>query len=58
MPTNEKLTGHDAIAYARKHGTALFKHADPTEGFRANLTPEEAEEVCREDPTLIYTLTR
>jgi hypothetical protein len=32
----------------------LSKYADPIEGARDDLTPSEAEEVCQEDPNLIY----
>ncbi len=57
----EKLTGYDAIEHARKvnaripcPGMRLSKYADPTEDARSGLTVEEAEEVAREDPSLIY----
>ena len=48
------LTGQDAIAYAEAHGLTLRKYADPIEGARSGLTPDEAEDVAREDPSLIY----
>lgn len=47
------LTGYDAIDYARAEGLALNKYADPTEGARQGLTPEEAEEIAWDDPSLI-----
>ena len=48
------LIGIEAVEYAREHGLKLSKYADPIEGARDDLTPSEAEEVCREDPNLIY----
>lgn len=32
----------------------LCKHADPTEGAREDLSPDEAREIAAEDPSLIY----
>lgn len=52
------LTGRDAISYAEANGLTLSKHADPTEGTRAGLTVEEAEEVAAEDPSLIWIAVR
>ena len=49
------ITGHDAIVYAEQHGGTLCKYADPTEDDRDDLTPDQAREVAREDPSLIYT---
>lgn len=49
-----KLTGMEAIEYARKNAKLLSKYADPIESARDDLTPSEAEDVCREDSTLIY----
>jgi len=49
-----KLTGYDAIEYARAEGLKLNKYSDPTEGAREGLTPEEAAEIAWEDPSLIW----
>lgn len=50
-----RLTGHAAVEYAAEHGgQPLSKYADPTEDGRDDVTPEEAAEICREDPSLIY----
>jgi hypothetical protein len=38
------LNGMEAVEYARKNAKALSKYADPIE------------EVCREDPNLIYVV--
>lgn len=47
--------GYDAIVLAELDGTVrLHKYADPTEGERFDLTPEDAREVAHEDPGLIY----
>ena len=54
MAAGMRLTGREAIEYARKHGLALHKYADPTEGSRADLTIEEAEAVIAEDPGLVW----
>lgn len=51
-----KITGRDAIEYARLTGAPVRKHADPIEGERLDLTPDEAEEVAAEDPSLIYVI--
>lgn len=50
----QNITGQDAIEYAREHGLTLNKYADPTEDARQGLTADEAEEIAREDPSLIY----
>jgi hypothetical protein len=47
------LTGREAIAYAREHGLGVQKYADPTEGAR-EVTPEEAGQIAREDPSLLW----
>lgn len=52
-----KLTGQQAIDYARDNGTTLNKYADPTEEAREGLTADEAQEVASEDPELIWTET-
>lgn len=49
-----RLTGSDAIDYAEAHGLTLSKYTDPTEEAREGLTPDEAREIAREDPTLIW----
>jgi hypothetical protein len=49
-----KLTGMEAVEYARKNAKMLSKYADPIEDARSDLTPSEAEDVCREDASLIY----
>ena len=51
---NTRLTGTDAIEYAKEHGLALSKYSDPVEGYRDDMTLEEAEDVAREDDSLIY----
>lgn len=50
------LTGNAAIEYAEAHGLELSKYADPLEDAREGLTVEEAREVAREDPSLIYVV--
>lgn len=52
------LTGHDAIEYAESHGLTLSKYNDPTEGAREGLSVDEARQVAREDPSLIYVEER
>ncbi|MGL4445638.1 MAG: hypothetical protein ACRCU1_18590 [Alsobacter sp.] len=54
MTNTNKLTGHAAIAHAGATGATLNKYADPTEGARSGLTVEEAEDVAREDASLIW----
>jgi len=50
----EPLQGWDAILMAEKRGLRLSKYNDPLEGPQDGLTVEEAKEVAREDPGLIY----
>jgi len=54
----QKLTGHEAIAYAEAHDLTLSKYADPIEDERDGLTIEEAIAVANGDPSLIYIDTR
>lgn len=55
--TTIKHTGLDAINLAEELGLTLSKYADPTEGAREGLTPDEAREVAKEDPSLVYLVT-
>lgn len=49
-----RLTGDEAITTAAREGLTLSKCADPTEGARDGLSVEEAREIARVDPGLIY----
>lgn len=50
-----KLTGYEAIeAKEQNDAIVLCKYNDPTEAARENLTVEEAREIAKEDPSLIY----
>jgi len=49
-----RLEGYKAIEYASAYGLALSKYADPVEDARGSLSVEEAREIAREDPSLIY----
>lgn len=50
-----RLTGHDAIEYAEQtEGAILCSYTDPTEEGREGITVDEAREIARQDPTLIY----
>lgn len=53
----EAMRGSKAIAFAEEKGLTLRKYADPTERARKGLTPDEAREVAREDPNLIWLST-
>ena len=48
------LTGIEAIEYAEKHDMLLSKYEDFIESARTNLSIEEADEVAKSDPSLIY----
>lgn len=48
------LTGDSAIEFAESRGLRLSKYADPIEGYRTGLTPDEAREIAKQDPSLIY----
>lgn len=54
MKQRTKITGAAALEYAKRHGTTLYKHADPVDGAR-EVTLTEAEQVAKEDASLIYT---
>lgn len=49
-----RVTGWQAIEAAEQTGATLGKYADPIEGAREGLTVEQAREVAREDPALVY----
>lgn len=52
-----KLHGRDAIAFARhraKGPACLNKYSDPIEDAISGVSFEKAEEVCKEDPSLIW----
>lgn len=54
---NIKLTGQEAIEFTREFGgcePGLHKYADPIDGAESNIDIDRAEEVCREDASLIY----
>ena len=49
-----KISGADAIRLAERDRLTLHKYADPIEEARDDISAEEAEEVIREDPKLVY----
>ena len=51
-----KITGHHAIRIAERDSVTLYKAADPVEGYRVGISPEEARAVASEDPSLIYCI--
>ena len=53
-----KLTGSKAIEYAEAHGLTLNKYTDPTEEAREGLSVDEARQIAREDPSLIWIEAR
>ena len=54
MKVERKLTGFDAIRYAARHDLMLCCHADPVGEWRDDLYPNEAREIAKEDPSLVY----
>lgn len=49
---------HAAVDYARENaGAVLCKYADPTDDAREGLSIEEADEICKVHPSLIYALS-
>lgn len=48
------VRGRGAIDEARKRGLTLTKDADPTEGARDDVSPDEAAEIAREDASLLW----
>lgn len=53
-PTPPTLTGRTAISVAERLGLTLGKYADPTEEARTGLTVEQARDLARQDPALIW----
>lgn len=53
-----RLHGRKAMDYAYRHNVALHKYADPIEGARSGLRFDEADEIVRVDPSLIYAKVR
>lgn len=51
--TTARVTGRDAIEFARTHRFPLRKHADPIDGVRA-ATVSEAYEIVAADPQIVY----
>lgn len=52
---NQTLKGWAAIeAKEQNESVVLCKYADPTEDARENITVDEARQVAKEDPSLIY----
>ena len=52
---NPMLQGHKAIEWAERHGRkTVSKYADAVSGARKYLPLDEARDVAREDPSLIY----
>lgn len=49
-----KVFGRDAIEWAERNGVKLSKHTDPTEDACDGLTPDEAREIAKQDPGLVY----
>lgn len=49
-----RLKGQAAIERAERDGLTLCKFSDPIEGAREGLSVEEAREIARQDPSLIY----
>ena len=51
------LRGWQALEYAAEYPTAqICKYADPTDGARTGLTLDEAKEIGKVDPALIWIL--
>jgi hypothetical protein len=49
-----RIHGHKALDYAYRHNVGLHKYADPIEGARSGLRFDEAYEIAKVDPSLIY----
>ena len=54
MKSTYTLKGQDAIRIAARDGITLRKYADPIEDARDGLSADEAAEIAKEDPSLIY----
>jgi len=51
------LIGHEAIEFAANTGRTLNKFEDPIEDARTGLGPDEAREIAKIDPSLIWLST-
>ena len=57
-PNIRRIYGQDAIDLAREDDSiVLCKFADPIEGAIDDISIEDAEDVARDDPSLIYADT-
>jgi hypothetical protein len=55
MKNNVIATGHEAIELADADASVILsKYADPTEDAREGITVDEARQIAKEDPSLIY----
>jgi hypothetical protein len=54
IKTTKRIQGHAAIALAERHDLTLWKHRDPVDRAREELSVEEAREIAHEDPSLVY----
>jgi hypothetical protein len=50
-----KIAGAEAIRIAERDGLTLHKYSDPVEGARV-VSLDEARDIAREDPGLVYVL--
>jgi len=48
------ITGKVAIRFAEKNGLSLNKHATLLDKEKKNLTPDQAKEVAKTNPELIW----
>jgi hypothetical protein len=54
MGDTTRITGREAIEVAEAQGLLLSTYSDPTEGGREGVSVEDAREIAREDPSLVY----
>ncbi len=54
MSKSYKITGHEALRLAKRDNLTLRCHANPVDPEDREVTASEAEDILREDPSLIY----
>lgn len=56
MKRTYKISGEHAIRLAERDGLRLRKYADPIQGYLDNITPDQAREAAKADPSLVYVI--
>ena len=56
MSNTYKITGSDAVRLARRENLTIRCHSNPVDAEDREVTASDANEILREDPSLIYVM--